>query len=89
YYSTPLGSGHLLEPIEEVRYSLETDRGHRSPEPTASPRVANQPSPTRKITGPRPMGSRAPSGANEQSQQEQLSGTVRRKPVPSSKSYGS
>ncbi|KAG9698666.1 hypothetical protein KCU95_g2447, partial [Aureobasidium melanogenum] len=89
YYSTPLGSGHLLEPIEEVRYSLETDRGHRSPEPTASPRVANQPSPSRKITGPRPMGSRAPSGANEQSQQEQVSGTVRRKPVPSSKSYGS
>ncbi|KAI4716909.1 hypothetical protein E4T48_06862 [Aureobasidium sp. EXF-10727] len=89
YYSTPLGSGHLLEPIEEVRYSLETDRGHRSPEPTASPRVANQLSPTRKITGPRPMGSRAPSGANDESQQEQTSGTVRRKPVPSSKSYGS
>lgn len=31
YYSSPLGSGHLLEPIEEVRYSLETDRGHVSP----------------------------------------------------------
>jgi hypothetical protein len=30
YYSTPLGSGHLLEPIEEVRYSLETDRGYVS-----------------------------------------------------------
>lgn len=30
YYSSPWGSGHLLEPIEEVRYSLETDRdsGH-------------------------------------------------------------
>lgn len=27
YYSSPYGSGHLLEPIEEVRYSLETDRG--------------------------------------------------------------
>ena len=26
YYSSPYGSGHLLEPIEEVRYSLETDR---------------------------------------------------------------
>ena len=25
-YSSPYGSGHLLEPIEEVRYSLETDR---------------------------------------------------------------
>ncbi|TIA52812.1 hypothetical protein D6C79_01816 [Aureobasidium pullulans] len=89
YYSTPLGSGHLLEPIEEVRYSLETDRGHRSPEPTASPRVTSKFSPTRKITGPRPMGSRAASGANDEAHQEQLSGTVRRKPVPSSKSYGS
>lgn len=26
YYASPLGTGHLLEPIEEVRYSLETDR---------------------------------------------------------------
>lgn len=25
YYNSPLGEGHLLEPIEEVRYSLETD----------------------------------------------------------------
>jgi hypothetical protein len=33
--------------------------------------------------------SRAPSGAKEEAQQEQLSGTVRRKPVPSSKSFGS
>lgn len=31
YYSSPYGSGHLLEPIEEVRYSLETDSGHVSP----------------------------------------------------------
>lgn len=30
-YSSPYGSGHLLEPIEEVRYSLETDSGHVSP----------------------------------------------------------
>ncbi len=30
YYSSPFGSGHLLEPIEEVRYSLETDSGHVS-----------------------------------------------------------
>ena len=30
YYSSPYGSGHLLEPIEEVRYSLETDSGHVS-----------------------------------------------------------
>ena len=27
YYSSPLGSGTLLEPIEEVRYSLESDSG--------------------------------------------------------------
>ena len=27
-YSSPYGSGHLLEPIAEVRKSLETDRGH-------------------------------------------------------------
>ena len=30
YYNSPFGSGHLLEPIEEVRYSLETDSGHVS-----------------------------------------------------------
>lgn len=30
WYTSPLGSGHLLEPIEEVRYSLETDSGHVS-----------------------------------------------------------
>lgn len=30
YYSSPFGSGHLLEPIEEVRYSLETESGHVS-----------------------------------------------------------
>jgi len=30
YYSSPFGSGHLLEPIEEVRYSLETDSGRVS-----------------------------------------------------------
>ena len=29
-YGSPWGSGHLLEPIEEVRYSLETDSGHVS-----------------------------------------------------------
>lgn len=28
YYSSPLGSGHLLEPIPEVRYSLETNSIH-------------------------------------------------------------
>jgi len=30
YYTSPYGSGHLLEPIQEVRYSLETDSGHVS-----------------------------------------------------------
>lgn len=60
YYSSPLGSGHLLEPIEEVRYSLETDSGRYTPDrdatpepqPKAAARVLN---PVRKITGPRPM----------------------------------
>lgn len=35
-YSSPFGSGHLLEPIEEVRYSLETDSGHVSTHPSPS-----------------------------------------------------
>ncbi|KAI7367012.1 hypothetical protein KC354_g3757 [Hortaea werneckii] len=62
YYSSPFGSGHLLEPIAEVRYSLETDRGHLdSPEPQiANARAVEMRSPGRKITGPRPMGSRSP-----------------------------
>jgi hypothetical protein len=38
YYSSPYGSGHLLEPIEEVRYSLETDSGHVSKNKSSSPR---------------------------------------------------
>ena len=97
HYSSPFGSGHLLEPIEEVRYSLETDSGHVSitssifdsesspmqgqisPEPQATPQVAkavNMRSPARKITGPRPMGSKSP-----QPKLVETSGTVRRKPV--------
>ncbi|GAM90990.1 hypothetical protein ANO11243_090370 [Dothideomycetidae sp. 11243] len=61
YYSSPLGSGHLLEPIEEVRYSLETDRASRmSPDreltPEPQPKVNRaRLNPVRKITGPRPM----------------------------------
>jgi len=35
-YNSPFGSGHLLEPIEEVRYSLETDSGHVSFPPLSS-----------------------------------------------------
>ncbi|KAF2163647.1 hypothetical protein M409DRAFT_57152 [Zasmidium cellare ATCC 36951] len=81
YYSSPYGSGHLLEPIEEVRYSLETDSGRLSPEPTVASAKAV---PARKITGPRPMGS---SSRNSQQQQPRVidtttTGTVRRKPVP-------
>lgn len=37
YYTSPYGSGHLLEPIEEVRYSLETDRTVSLPLPSAGP----------------------------------------------------
>ncbi|KAI9659090.1 MAG: hypothetical protein M1821_002050 [Bathelium mastoideum] len=110
-YSSPFGSGTLLEPIEEVRYSLESESGlhglrgggrgydpltssgaahytsnrypmveigadtpdlHRqlSPDPSASPGVGARGEPhqmaasgQRKITGPRPMGSRSPSSA--------------------------
>ncbi|KAF2815825.1 uncharacterized protein BDZ99DRAFT_565750 [Mytilinidion resinicola] len=93
-YSSPGGMGSQgqltpLAPIQEVRYSLETDTGHHY-SPTPSPRPTNatlnasnaMQNPQRKITGPRPMGSRSPSGQPQQ--QEVLfdnSGTVRRKPV--------
>ncbi|KAF2027300.1 hypothetical protein EK21DRAFT_91596 [Setomelanomma holmii] len=69
-----------LAPIAEVRYSLETDRGHRiQGTPTPSPRLSNQhlramDSPQRKITGPRPMGSRSPGLQHSDT-------VVRRKPV--------
>ncbi|QIX00001.1 hypothetical protein AMS68_005518 [Peltaster fructicola] len=84
WYSSPLGSGHLLEPIAEVRYSLETDSGHISPEPQiASARAVT----ARKITGPRPMGSRSTSAAKPK--EVETSGTVRRKPVANSRGvYG-
>ncbi|PNS19116.1 hypothetical protein CAC42_1852 [Sphaceloma murrayae] len=65
YYSSPLGSGHLLEPIQEVRYSLETDRTpplsrEHTPEPsiTPQPAVGSRLNPLKKITGPRPMSSK-------------------------------
>ncbi|KAF2731997.1 hypothetical protein EJ04DRAFT_353150 [Polyplosphaeria fusca] len=79
-----------LAPIQEVRYSLETDTGHHfSPTPSPRPNTHLQPStaamgsPQRKITGPRPMGSRSPSGQHGLSGQAQFdqTGTVRRKPV--------
>ena len=99
YYNSPFGSGHLLEPIEEVRYSLETDSGHvsearpntseihanvfqLSPEPqVASAKAVDMRSPARKITGPRPMGSRSSSG--QQPKLVENTGTVRRKPIRS------
>ncbi|KAF2848438.1 hypothetical protein T440DRAFT_401318 [Plenodomus tracheiphilus IPT5] len=78
-----------LAPIAEVRYSLETDRGHRM-SPTPSPRPSNahlrasaMNSPQRKITGPRPMGSsRSPAPQQQQQSPLQHSDTViRRKPI--------
>ncbi|KAF2008092.1 hypothetical protein P154DRAFT_15731 [Amniculicola lignicola CBS 123094] len=69
-----------LAPIQEVRHSLETDTGHYY-SPTPSPRpsrgnlnpasAAAMTSPQRKITGPRPMGSRSPSGRVPSGQQQQ------------------
>ncbi|KAK3075024.1 hypothetical protein LTR53_002059 [Teratosphaeriaceae sp. CCFEE 6253] len=76
YYTSPYGSGHLLEPIEEVRYSLETDSGHLSPEPQVA-RAVDMRSSARKITGPRPMGARSPQPAKL----VENGGTIRRKPV--------
>ncbi|KAJ4373021.1 hypothetical protein N0V83_003312 [Neocucurbitaria cava] len=81
-----------LAPIAEVRYSLETDRGQRHT-PTPSPRPSNQHlhannagmnSPQRKITGPRPMGSRSPSGQQGLSGNSPLQHSdtvIRRKPI--------
>lgn len=59
-YSSPLSSGQLLSPlppIEECRYSLETDRHSLTPSPNLQ---SNMRVTGRKITGPRPMGSRSP-----------------------------
>ncbi|KAL1638425.1 hypothetical protein SLS56_000234 [Neofusicoccum ribis] len=84
-YSSPLSSGQLLSPlppIEEVRYSLETDRHTLTPSP--NPQTIMR-SPGRKITGPRPMGSKSPRPL------EHSETVVRRKPVgnrsPSLESY--
>ncbi|KAK5112547.1 hypothetical protein LTR85_011239 [Meristemomyces frigidus] len=78
YYSSPYGSGHLLEPIEEVRYSLETDRGVSPDAQVSSAKAVDMRSNVRKITGPRPMGSRSP---GPQPRIVENNGTVRRKPV--------
>ncbi|KAJ4350495.1 uncharacterized protein N0V89_009116 [Didymosphaeria variabile] len=88
-YSSPNeygGQGTLtpLAPIQEVRYSLETDTGHRYT-PTPSPRPSHQnlgvTSPQRKITGPRPMGSRSPSAQHGQTELQHSDTVIRRKPV--------
>ncbi|WPH01268.1 Hypothetical protein R9X50_00410600 [Acrodontium crateriforme] len=81
YYSSPYGSGHLLEPIEE-RYSLEVDsrsdgRHSLSPEPRYAKTAAEARTPQRKITGPRPMGSKSPAPHAL----DTGTGTVRRKAV--------
>ncbi|KAK5129510.1 hypothetical protein LTR08_003201 [Meristemomyces frigidus] len=80
YYSSPYGSGHLLEPIEEVRYSLETDRGVSPDAMVSSAQAVDMRSAVRKITGPRPMGGRSPGPQAKIVE----SGTVRRKPIPRS-----
>ncbi|KAM0712078.1 hypothetical protein Q7P37_011172 [Cladosporium fusiforme] len=89
YYSSPLGSGHLLEPIQEVRYSLETDSGHLTPEPSMTPKISSARAVDvraarrgNSLTGPRPMGSKSP---NPTQQAAGGNGTVRRKPVRGSK----
>ncbi|EDU45090.1 hypothetical protein PtrSN002B_004443 [Pyrenophora tritici-repentis] len=74
-----------LAPIAEVRYSLETDRGHRMT-PTASPRPSSQNlrgsplnSPQqRKITGPRAIGTRSPQPSSPLQHSDTV---IRRKPI--------
>ncbi|KNG51004.1 enoyl-CoA hydratase/isomerase family protein [Stemphylium lycopersici] len=72
-----------LAPIAEVRYSLETDRGHRMT-PNASPRASFQSlrgssaTPQRKITGPRPMGSKSPQPSSPLQHSDTV---IRRKPI--------
>ncbi|KAF3041391.1 hypothetical protein E8E12_009392 [Didymella heteroderae] len=101
-YSSPneFGSQGVLTPlapIAEVRYSLETDRGHYRGSPTPSPRPSSahlrasaQQSPQRKPTGPRPMGARSPAPAasplrqSQQQYSQDLSRddtVIRRRPV--------
>jgi hypothetical protein len=67
-----------LEPIQEVRYSLETDRNSMRQQMTPSPRPTAMQSMSRKITGPRemPPSTRTPSGGA-------FTGGVKRKPVGS------
>ncbi|QDS72231.1 hypothetical protein FKW77_005576 [Venturia effusa] len=82
-YSSPFSNSGMhiaspLEPIEEVRYSLETDnsslRQGRNNEMTPSPRPTAMQSVRRNITGPRDMPPRRGSPGGHL-------GTVRRKPI--------
>ncbi|KAF2753379.1 hypothetical protein EJ05DRAFT_213171 [Pseudovirgaria hyperparasitica] len=83
-YSSPYSQGHLapLEPIQEVRYSLETDRQVLTPSPSLH-KSQGMSSPSRKITGPRPMRTTSGQGATSGSGNTPAAniGTVRRKPV--------
>ncbi|KAK3704723.1 hypothetical protein LTR37_013697 [Vermiconidia calcicola] len=86
YYSSPFGSGHLLEPIEEVASIASTRSGGLSPEPqVTSAQAVDMRSTARKITGPRPMGSRRSPQPQEQPKLVETTGTVRRKPVSGSR----
>lgn len=83
-YTNQLTSGQMhipspLEPIEEVRYSLETDRNSEfrqaltpSPHPTTARTMQST---NRKITGPREMPQSSSSVRRKPAQQEQLSGS--------------
>ncbi|KAK7611236.1 hypothetical protein JOL62DRAFT_556171 [Phyllosticta paracitricarpa] len=75
-HSSPLGNGQYLAPlapIEEVRYSLETERRSMTP---SSPQPASRSGSGRKaLNGPRPMGSRSPRPLDHSET------VIRRKPV--------
>ncbi|KAK8241133.1 hypothetical protein IWZ00DRAFT_58879 [Phyllosticta capitalensis] len=82
-HSSPLGNGQYLAPlapIEEVRYSLETERRSMTP---SSPAPASRSGSGRKLNGPRPMGSRSPRPL------EHSETVVRRKPVGDARSQQS
>ena len=72
-----------LEPIQEVRYSLETDQASLRQQLTPSPRPTAMQSVARKITGPREMPASMRSSSGHLS-----SPNTRRKPVGSGKSPG-
>ncbi|KAF2093643.1 hypothetical protein NA57DRAFT_81143 [Rhizodiscina lignyota] len=93
YHNTSMSSGppYLatpLEPIQEARYSLETERTGRHLTPSPNPPPTAMQSVQRRITGPRPMSSRSPSASGGQAQSPGGSPAasredivIRRKPV--------